>query len=230
MGFLAIVGGIGLAVAGQLPLAAILAIGGVAIAAISQMRVQKVMNSAPDPFDLKPDSRLTYSKFRRLREEIAQTYQAAAPGSATRGIGQESLRQATEIQNSAFHLLKSRDVIDAVLREHDADAHQLVELQSQFDTLSAEAELDSALGHPIADTPTDEFDALRDKRAQIDRTLQSAEVALTNMKSQMRLGQAVNELDRSDLSEISQVITDLGTLETSLQDARIMLGEKSDNG
>lgn len=230
MGFVAIVAGIGLAIAGQLPLAAIFAIGGVAIAAITQMRVQKVMNTGPDPFDLKPDSRLTYSKFRRLREEIAQTYQSAAPGSATRAIGQESLKQATEIQNSAFHLLKSRDVINAVLRERDADAHHLVELQNQFETQSAEAELDAALGRPVPDSPTNEFEALRHKRNQIDQTLESAEIALTNMKNQMRIGQAVNEMDRNDLGEISQVIADLGTLESSLQDARIMLGETSDNG
>jgi regulator of replication initiation timing len=173
--------------------------------------------------DLSPDSRSLFSGTRGLRDEIRRLALEAPPGSMTKIVAEEAVREservATQVRDSLLvrqKLVKLGYAASSARIEQDA-------LRERAEQALSSSERDSLVGAALAkENEIQHYAELNQLVSSIDANIRKAEATLSELKARLAVGLGRDHTESVDADQLRESLSQLKGLTLSVDEARAM--------
>lgn len=212
---------------GQYPLAIASLVGWVGFAAFQSMRQTQARVGPSDANAVSNENRARIAPIRRFHREIAELVAAHQSSPAVKVIGAEAIQESQSILNQAVRMLQIRDSLSKTLHTQSENERERAEMEMRLASAGPEERdiLEAALR--ARQLESEHFGPAKAGIERIDLALRQSEAALSELKTRLAVS-ASHSLDvQSADSDLSETLSRLKSLGTSLEEAEGMLKEGS---
>lgn len=220
--------GIGLAMFGQYPLAVVAFLAFIGSLAIGQMRQGAGFRESDPSEVLDPDGRARYAKVRRLATEIEAIFEKHRDSTVTRMLGKEAREEVERIRRQVASALVHRAAIRKALAGRSMAEIEVAKLREKADAaLTPEEKASLAAALEARQMELEHYSEAEQSLAKIDREVQQAEAALSEMKARFEVGVTVGQAEvATPLEEIRDTIGRMKAISVSYDEADEMLRDR----
>jgi len=177
--------------------------------------------------DLNPDNRSRFSKVRQLRDDIAKLAQDAPPGSMTRIVAEEAVRESQRVAEQLRSSLLTRQKLEKLRYEESGARMESQSLERKLNSVTSESERVAISGALDAKRlELSHYGELNDLIATIDANTLRAEAALSELKARLSVGLGRDHSEGNPADELRDTLSQLRGLSLSVDEAKSLLAER----